>query len=217
MKYMHYVVIGLLLSISVCAQAGKPMEMLQAFTKNVQSLEANFVQTLEDANGQILQRQTGTVAMQKPGKFNWHYQTPEGFEQYIVADGKQLWFYDVDLEEASVKPMDDALGTAPIALLTSNKPITDSFKVIELGLINDQYMLQLESNVKDTDYGFALLAFNKKGQLSIMQLRDPMNQVTTIEFKKTRLNPSMKPSRFTLKIPKNVNVTGAKQQPEKAE
>lgn len=210
--------LGVLLSsvmLGSQAHAGKPLDMLQAFTKNVTSLKADFVQTLEDAKGMILQRQTGKVVLKKPGQFHWHYQTPEDSEQHIVADGKELWFYDVDLEEVSVKPMDDALGTAPIALLTSNQPIADSFKITELGLINGQYMLQLEAKVNDTDYGQALLAFNSKGELQIMQLRDPMNQITTIEFKNTKLNPKVNAKQFVLNIPKGVNITRSTANPAK--
>lgn len=188
------------------AQAGKALTMLEQF-QQVSALRADFSQTLEDANGKLLQQQSGTLALAKPGRIFWHYQTPKHSEQYIVADGKTLTFYDVDLEEANIKPFSDALGSAPIALLTTDKPLAQSFKIIELGLIDNQYMLQLESKVKDTDFGMALLVFNQQGDLTTMQLRDPMEQITTIRFSNLKLNPKLKSDQFNLTLPKNVHVT----------
>lgn len=208
-KFQRIVIaaIGAVSSLSAFA-ADDGLALLNGYVKKLNTLEASFVQTLEDANGQVLQRQDGVFAMQKPGKFNWHYQGPEGYEQYIVADGKKLWFHDVDLEEVTVKPLDEALGTAPIALLTSDEPLDRQFDITDLGQIGDHHMLQLESKVKDTDYGFALLAFNADKQLEIMQLRDPLGQVTSIEFSDAKLNGDIPTDRFVFTVPEGVHVTG---------
>lgn len=193
---------------STSAFAGEGLGMLDAYVKNLRTLQADFVQTLQDANGQQLQRQAGVFAMQKPGKFNWHYQEPEGYEQFIVADGEKLWFHDVDLEEVTVKPLNEALGAAPIALLTSEEPLEEQFKITDLEQIGDHHMLQLETKVKDTDYGYALLAFNKDKQLEIMQLKDPLGQVTSIEFSNAKLNADIPAERFVFTVPEGVHVTG---------
>lgn len=193
---------------SLSAYAGEGLDVLNKFVKQLKTLDAAFVQTLVDSNGKQLQSQSGVVLMQKPGRFKWHYQEPEGYEQFIVADGNKLWFYDVDLEEVTVKPLDEALGSAPIALLTSDTPLTDQFKITELGKIGEHEMLQLESKVQDTDYGQALLAFDDKGVLAIMQLKDPLGQVTSIEFSDTKLNTAIAPAEFVFEVPDGVHVTG---------
>jgi|GEM_PF-5345625 len=198
----------LLVGVSATAYAGEGMDTLNKFVKQLKTLDASFVQTLVDSNGKQLQRQSGVVVLQKPGRFKWHYQAPEGYEQFIVADGEKLWFYDVDLEEVTVKSLDEALGSAPIALLTSDTPLTDQFKITELGKIGEHEMLQLESKVQDTDYGQALLAFDDKGVLAIMQLKDPLGQVTNIEFSDTRMNSEIAPSEFVFEVPDGVYVTG---------
>ena len=184
------------------------MDTLNNFVKNLQTLEANFVQTLQDANGKQLQRQTGVVAMQKPGLFNWHYQMPKYDEMELVADGNKLWVHTVDLEEVVVKPLDEALGAAPISLLMSNEPLHDQFKITELGQVGKHQVLQLETKVKDTEFGFVLLAFNKKGVLETMQLKDPLGQVTSIEFSDTQLNKKIPAKRFVFEVPDGVHVTG---------
>jgi hypothetical protein len=46
----------------------------------------------------------GKLYLQKPGRFRWDYSEPS--EQLILADGKQIWFYDKDLQQANVRNMD---------------------------------------------------------------------------------------------------------------
>lgn len=195
---------GLLLAPAVWA--AESLDYLNKFVENLSTLEADFSQKLVDANGRQLQQQTGVVAMKKPGRFNWHYLQP--FEQQIVADGEKLWFYDVDLEQVTVKPLEEALGSAPIALLTSERPLNDQFVITELGKIGELYMLQLEAKVKDTDYGFALLAFNEEGLLEVMELKDPLGQVTTIELENIKFNQDIDAQRFEFKVPEGVDVIG---------
>ena len=40
--------------------------------------------------------------------------------QLMVADGKNLWFYDRELAQVTVKPIDAALSSTPIMLLSSS-------------------------------------------------------------------------------------------------
>jgi len=188
------------------AYAGQATDYLDKFVLNLKTMEGEFLQTLEDANGKQLQVQSGTLSLKKPGKFNWHYQTP--FEQKIVSDGEKLWFYDIGLEQVTVKSLEDALGTAPIALLTTEQKLEEQFVLTDLGQIGEQYMVQLESKVKDTDYGHALLAFGKNGNIEVMQLKDPLGQVTTIMFDKLKMNELDNEKAFYFDIPDGVDVIG---------
>jgi len=63
------------------------------------------------------------VWIERPGRFRWDYQTP--YRQLIVADGKQLWTYDEDLEQATVKDLDAALSSTPAMLLSGYRPLSD--------------------------------------------------------------------------------------------
>ncbi|MGM0562881.1 MAG: outer membrane lipoprotein chaperone LolA [Pseudomonadota bacterium] len=191
---------------SFSALAGGSLDRLDAFLEETRTLSADFTQTLEDADGKQLEKQSGTVMLERPGHFVWHYKQP--YEQVLVGDGDNLWHYDVDLEQVSVRPLDEALGTAPIALLTSETPLEEQFVLTELGKIEEHYMVQLEARVKDTDYGFALLAFLENGELDVMQLRDPMGQVTTIDLDEMEVNPELPGDAFEFTPPEGVDVVG---------
>ena len=76
--------------------AENPEQRLRDALQNMDNLTAEFKQTLLDEDKNVIQQSRGTLALQRPGKFVWKYLDP--FEQHIVADGSELWIYDVDLD-----------------------------------------------------------------------------------------------------------------------
>ena len=98
---------------------------VQRYFQDLQSLRADFVQRVFDEHARIVRTSSGQMLMQKPSKFRWDYQTPA--EQIIVADGERLWAYDVDLAQVTVRKLDTALGSTPLALLSGVTPIEDTF------------------------------------------------------------------------------------------
>ncbi|MCV4784314.1 outer membrane lipoprotein carrier protein LolA, partial [Escherichia coli] len=57
----------------------------------------------------------GRFEFVRPNRFRFEYAKP--FEQVIVADGQKVWLYDTDLNQVTVRPMNQALGATPAALL----------------------------------------------------------------------------------------------------
>ena len=196
-----------LIAYIVCssAYAGAGLDKLKKFTRQLHSMQSNFTQTVFDSDMREVEVSRGKVALQKPGKFRWDYVTP--FQQHIISDGKKLWVYDPELEQVTVKAFDEALGAAPIALLSGESDLEEQFKVIELGKIDGREFVQLEAKVKDTDFGFMLLALGDKG-LEVMELKDRLGQVTRIEFSKVTMNKKVKAEQFAFTIPKGVDVIG---------
>ena len=102
-------------------------QSLYEILRKIGSLQANFYQQVLDANGEVLQEATGTFELKKPGKFRWQYGAP--YSQHIVADGKNLWMLDLELAQATVQPLEEALGAAPIILLTEIRPLKEDFEI----------------------------------------------------------------------------------------
>jgi outer membrane lipoprotein carrier protein len=193
----------LLLSVAPLCQAGKGLDYLQSYTGGLKTLQAGFTQTQFDDKMRQLEVASGEFALKKPGRFRWEYKQP--YKQLIVSDGKSLWIYDPELEQVVLKPLDQALGATPIALLTGEQPLQEQFDIVELGNIDGREFLQLEPKVKDTDYGLMLLALSERG-LEAMELKDRLGQVTRIEFLKPKPNESVDDSRFDFKPPKGVDI-----------
>ncbi len=204
-KPAYPLLIIVFLSVLMPAQAGEGLEKLRTFTRDLQTMTADFKQTLFDDKMRQIEVSNGRFALLKPGRFRWDYKVP--YEQQIIADGEKLWLYDPELDQVTVQPLKNALGTAPIALLTSDTDLEKQFKIIELGEIDGREMLQLEIKIKDTDYGFMLLALGQDG-LEVMELKDRLGQVVRIEFLNTAMNSKIASEHFDFTVPEGVDVVG---------
>lgn len=198
-------------ALGVAAAAGaeeRASDRLQRFMSGTETLQAHFVQTVVDENEVVVQRAEGMVAMRKPGRFRWHYVRP--YEQEIIADGRRLWVYDVDLEQVTVKPLEEALGTAPAILLARDEPLEEAFRVTELGRLpggGGLLWVQLEPREQDIDFNELYLGLDKHS-LRQMELRDAFGQRTRIAFEGVRLNRPVDPAEFDFHPPEGVDVLG---------
>lgn len=190
---------------SFAVSAGEGLKRLHSFSAGLKSMQADFTQTVFDDQMRQLEVSRGYVAIQKPGKFRWDYKAP--YVQHIIADGEKVWLYDPELEQVTVKPLAEALGSAPIALLSGDGDLDKQFNFTELGNIDGKEFVQLEVKVKDTDYGLMLLALGEKG-MDVMELKDKLGQVTRIEFSNIKLNKKINKDQFTFNVPKGVDVIG---------
>ena len=95
--------IGLLLFIvasPVCVSAAAADEgklLLDRFLNDVRTMSARFEQSLIDADNVVVEESNGVLEIQRPGRFRWVYDQP--YEQIMVADGLNVWSYDVDLAQ----------------------------------------------------------------------------------------------------------------------
>ncbi len=178
MKKIFYLLI-LIPSLVNTAYAETAAERLNSALKNLDNLTADFKQTVLDDEKQVVQQSSGQLAIQRPGKFSWIYKTP--YEQQIVADGSELWIYDVDLDQVTVKPMDSGLATAPIMILMKQNEIGEEFTVSEIGQRKFLYWVELEPNSKDLEYTQVYIGL-QDGQVKAMELRDNFGQSTQIVF-----------------------------------
>src|ERR1700741_60329 len=79
---------------------------LDKYLDDLKTLHTSFLQTLADGQGKEIDRATGTLIVARPGKFSWdiHPQTGDANKmgQLMVSDGRNLWFFDRDLEQVTV-------------------------------------------------------------------------------------------------------------------
>ena len=100
--------------------------LVDAFVNDVVTFSAEFEQSLIDPDGRMLEKTSGTLEIQRPGRFRWVYVEP--YEQWLVADGANIWSYDVDLEQVTVKPQAEALSNTPALLLGGSGKAMDQFE-----------------------------------------------------------------------------------------
>ena len=188
------------------AHAADATQRLNDFFKNVQALRADFQQVVADPRGKTIQDARGTFLMQRPNKFRWNYQKP--YEQIIVADGAKLWVYDKDLEQVTVKKLDEALGNTPALLLSGVQPLAENFRITELTDRTDglQWVVLTPKN-DEANFKQVRLAFGKHS-LEVMELVDSFEQTTQLRFSSVQSNVKFTAHEFKFTPPKGVDVVG---------
>lgn len=187
-------------------QAGQAIERLNAFFSASGGMRAEFVQTVKGAAFSQPEVSTGTLMMQRPGKFRWDYQTP--YQQLIVADGQRLWIYDQDLEQVIVKPLDEALGDTPALLLSGGSSVSERFVVSELPEPRDGLLwVQLLPRQAEAGFQELRLGFGRE-HLQRMELVDSFGQHTMLEFSRMQENITLPAKSFQFVAPQGVDVVG---------
>ncbi len=200
-----FVVISCIL-FSQLALATEVEDRVNRALSTLDNLKADFKQTVLDDNKKVVQQSSGTVAISRPGKFAWIYQQP--YEQQIIADGKELWVYDVDLDQATVKPMESGLATAPIMVLMNKQKVETQFDVNEVGQRKFLYWVELTPKKSDMEYSTVYIGL-ENDVIKAMELRDPFGQSTQIVFENLRTNMIFDPKVFKFDPPPGVDVFGA--------
>ncbi len=179
---------------------------IDAYLGSFRTLSANFAQTVRNSEGQPTERASGTLALSRPDRFRWDYRAP--YLQTIVADGERLWLYDSDLEQVTVRELESGLGSTPAMLLSGSGRVGDAFESSGLEKKGDWTWCRLRPRDAQSDFESVSLAFDARGELAGMELRDKLGQMTVIEFTQVRRNPSLDASLFRFTPPPGADVIG---------
>ena len=220
------VLIGALRSAAATTAAATPLD---AYLDNLHTLRTTFLQTLADAHGREIDRATGTLIVARPGKFSWdiHPQPVEpggdaaappgtggaagastaGAGQLLVCDGRNLWFFDRDLEQVTVKPVDAVLSATPAMLLSGTVDVRKSFTISDAGQRLGLDWVLVEPNGAEADFRRALFGFDH-GDLKRMILEDKLDQTATIIFEKIERNGPVRPAEVSFTPPTGADVIG---------
>jgi outer membrane lipoprotein carrier protein len=183
----------------------KPVVQLKAFLQASKSLTADFKQVSINEAGHPTQTSFGVFYLQRPGKFRWDYKKP--FQQEIVSNSGKVWFYDTDLQQVTVKKVDESLGSTPALLLSGDVPLEDNYTMDDQGADGDMQWIKLTPKGQDSSFKYVLIGFTK-GMIAGMELNDNFGQLTRIYFSNVLLNPPIKPTLFEFVAPKGVDVFG---------
>ncbi|HTD75188.1 MAG TPA: outer membrane lipoprotein chaperone LolA [Steroidobacteraceae bacterium] len=196
--------LGALALIGAGASAS-PTTEVEKYLNGLATWSADFTQTIDDGHGKVMRSAAGKLYLQKPGKFRWDYSQPS--EQLILADGKQIWFYDKDLQQANVRDMDASLANTPAVLLSGSGSLSSQFDVTALPPSDGLQWYQLLPKHPETDFQLVRIGF-RGADLASMFLADKLNQVTQLTFTNSKRNAKFAPDLFTFVPPAGVDVIG---------
>jgi outer membrane lipoprotein carrier protein len=191
---------------------------LDVYLSGLRTLRAEFTQVVTDGRGAEVQRARGSFVIQRPGKFRWEL-TPEAAKganaatasapspQLMVADGKNLWFYDRDLEQVSVKPAAAALTATPASLLSGDGRLTEFFDVRPDKDHDGLSWVRVRPRRNDADFREVQIGF-KGNELQRMVLMDKLGQTVHLDFQSSVRNAPVTTEEVSFKPPAGADVIG---------
>jgi outer membrane lipoprotein carrier protein len=211
LRFLLAIVGAVALAPAAYAAAATPLD---AYLDDMKTLRASFVQTLADSHGKEIDRSTGTLIVSRPGKFSWDIH-PQSMDkgsgkdsgQLMVADGKNLWFLDRDLQQVTVKPADAALSATPAMLLSGTVDVRKNFTITPAPKRDGLDWVLVEPHGTDADFRRALMGFEGK-DLRRMILEDKLGQTATVMFDHVERNGNVTPEEVSFTPPAGVDVIG---------
>ena len=179
--------------------------LVENFVYHIQTLTGRFEQSLVDVDNELIDESSGTLEIRRPGQFRWVYTEP--YEQVLIADGLNVWSYDVDLMQVTVKPQAEVLSNTPALLLGGSPEALEQIEYV--GSFTDRGTVWVQLRPKDGENGFNSieLGFND-GELSRMMFSDNLEQTTLIALFDVSLNQDIEANRFQFSPPDGVDIVG---------
>jgi outer membrane lipoprotein carrier protein len=212
---------------SVQSATAQSTTQLDRYLDGLSTLNTAFVQVVTDAHAKQVESGSGSLLVQRPGKFRWDYQPGKGADpsqkqngrfdgqqlqgQLLVADGKNLWFYDRELAQVSVKPVEAALSATPIMLLSgSSSALHEAFEISDAGSHDGMTWVRVKPRSGEADFSEAQLGF-AHDQLARMLVNDRLGQKIQLDFSRTERNGHLDAAQLQFKPPAGVDVIGTPQ------
>lgn len=186
--------------------AASALDQFRSFVGSTKAAKGEFTQRVTksgEGTARPANTSSGSFVFARPGKFVWAYQKP--YEQVLQADGQKLYIYDKDLNQVTIRPLGDALGSSPAAILFGSNDMEKNFTLKDAGAKDGLEWLEATPKTKDTTFERVLIGL-KDGVPQAMELRDSFGQVTLLSFNKFEKNPSITADRFKFVVPKGADV-----------
>ena len=184
---------GLAAANAAAAASAPAAATVEKYLAGLATWSADFTQDIGDSSGRVLRSAAGKLYLQRPGKFRWDYSEPS--EQLVLADGKQIWFYD------------STLAATPASLLSGGGSVSSQFDITAMPPSGGLEWFQLVPKRADTDFQLVRIGFDK-GELASMFLADKLGQVTQLTFTHASRNAKFRPDLFSFTPPPGVDVIG---------
>ena len=202
LRRMNKFLAAVSLSVAALAVHADSVDTLKDFIRDVKTGRAQFTQTVTSPDGAKKKTSTGSFEFARPNRFRFVYAKP--FEQQIVADGQKVWIYDADLNQASSRKFDSALGATPAALLAGGS-LDKNFELAPLPAKDGLEWVAATPRAKDGAFKSVRVGFRAK-ELAAVEIVDAFDQRSLLQFSRFTAGVVIPAETFQFKPPPGADV-----------
>lgn len=192
----------------VWADTSTAASELVTILENTKTLQAHFHQKIRDTHDHSVSKSQGQMLVKKPNQFLWKSTTPDPMQ--VIADGKVLWTYDVDLAQVTKQPLEEALQNSPATFLAGEASELKKHYHVTFAKTGEcqkgiDRCFELRPVQSDSPFSSVILGFTQN-KLAEMRMRDTLGQNVHIVFTQVKINEPLNQALFSFKPPKGVDV-----------
>lgn len=197
------------LQTSRAAESNRADAIVDALQKNYDATAdfvADFRQETEVKTLNRSLKATGKLSFKRPGRMLWSYAEPKG--QFVLADGKHLYFYQPDQNQVIKSPLKNAFrGDIPLSFLLGLGNLKKDFDATLKAADDSQNVLRLEPKGEAGGYSEILVGVSKaSSDILWVSVRDAASNLTTLRFAAMRKGVGLKDALFQVQIPNGADV-----------
>ncbi len=191
------------------ASAATAVERMSNFFANQSTYFAEFKQTILDEGLNIIEESVGLMWLSRPNRFRWEYYEP--FAQTIVSDGINVWIYDTELEQASVRYLSEVIDQSAAEILSGTGNIDDRYVVADLGTQGRLAWVLIEPlDQESSQFESMRLGFDDV-TLRTLEILDALGDTTRIQMDEVVLGHEFQDKVFEFVIPKGVDLIDSRE------
>jgi outer membrane lipoprotein carrier protein len=197
------------ISQSAATESRSADQIVDSLQKNYDAtvdFVADFRQETEVKTLNRKLKASGKLYFKRPGKMLWRYEEPKG--QFVLADGKNLYFYQPEQNQVIKSPLKNAFRSdIPLSFLLGLGNLKKDFNATLKDTEENQYVLGLEPKGELGGFSEVLVAVGRStSDIDWVSVRDAAANVTTIRFSGMRKEVGVQESLFRFQVPEGVDI-----------
>src|SRR5918992_1885949 len=148
---------------ALAAESGTADAIVDRLQRNYEATNdfvADFQQETEVKTLNRTLKTSGKLSYKRPGKMLWRYDTPK--DQFVLADGKHLYFYQPEQNQIIKSPLQNAFRTdIPLSFLLGLGNLKKDFNATLKATEEQQHILRLEPKAEAGGYRHILMGVSK--------------------------------------------------------
>ena len=167
---------------------------------------ADFSQETEVKTINRKLKASGKLYFKRPGKMLWRYEEPKG--QFVLADGKNLYFYQPEQDQVIKSPLKNAFRSdIPLSFLLGLGNLKNDFTATLKATEDNQNVLRLEPKGELGGFSEVLVGVDRaSSDIDWISVRDAAANVTTIRFSDMRKGVGVQESLFNFQVPDGADI-----------
>jgi outer membrane lipoprotein carrier protein len=185
--------------LSAQAFANEAADELRTHLADLKGFQAQFKQTVIDADGVNIHQAEGKLSLARPAKLNWQQVMPE--QDMIVSDGSTIWYYSPFVEQVTIMDASEAINQSPFILLADDR--SESWQNYQVEKQQQGFLVKSKDDPLQAAFWVKLNADNSISRFDIIESTGQRSQFDLEGFK---ANPSFSEKLFKFEIPKNTMI-----------